>query len=212
MKLIQLQGAFTYKVTTGEEALGKTEIFNYTIQNGTQTDTAQIIIDISGTAFDDGTLLPPDYLDQVVANDDLATVQNYYEEPGDDIGTTGGASQLLGVGLVGIDISLGSEVPFNFEVEQNTTSDVTIDVSGSVLNLGLGVLGSILGLNSPQLFNAVLERRYVDENDVSQVEYIVVPNAITLNPGVTSTYSGTVTVEDLPLEHIHLHCKKPHKM
>lgn len=198
LEINTVTGAFTYKVTTGEEALGKTEIFNYTIQNGTQTDTAQIIIDISGTAFDDSILLPPEYLEEVVANNDLATVQNYYEEPGDDIGTTGGASQLLGVNLLGLNISLGSEVPFNFEIEQSTTSDVTINVSGSVNDVGLGVLGSILGLNSPQLFNAVLERRYVDENDVSQVKYIVVPNAITLNPGVTSTYSGTVTVEDLP--------------
>ncbi|MCL6238076.1 type I secretion C-terminal target domain-containing protein, partial [Acinetobacter sp. ANC 5033] len=198
LEINTVTGAFTYKVTTGEEALGKTEIFNYTIQNGTQTDTAQIIIDISGTAFDDGTLLPPDYVDQVVANDDLATVQNYYEEPGDDIGTTGGASQLLGVNLLGLNISLGSEVPFNFEIEQSTTSDVTINVSGSVIDVGFGVLGTLLGLNSPQLFNAVLERRYVDENDVSQVEYIVVPNAITFTPGITSTYSGTVTVEDLP--------------
>ncbi len=198
LEINTVTGEFTYKVTAGEEALGKTEIFNYTIQNGTQTDTAQIIIDIAGTPFDDSTLLPPDYVDEVVANDDLATVQNYYEEIGDDIGTTGGASQLLGVSLVGIDISLGSEVPFNFEVEQSTTSDVTINVSGSVIDVGLGVLGTLLGLNSPQLFNAVLERRYVDENDVSQVEYIVVPNAITFTPGITSTYSGTVTVEDLP--------------
>ncbi|MDM1275902.1 type I secretion C-terminal target domain-containing protein, partial [Acinetobacter indicus] len=198
LEINTVTGAFTYKVTTGEEALGKTEIFNYTIQNGTQTDTAQIIIDIAGTPFDDSTLLPPDYVDEVVANDDLATVQNYYEEIGDDIGTTGGASQLLGVSLVGIDISLGSEVPFNFEVEQSTTSDVTINVSGSVIDVGLGVLGTLLGLNSAQIFNAVLERHYVDDNNVSQVEYIVVPNAITFTPGITSTYSGTVTVEDLP--------------
>ncbi|MGE8571060.1 MAG: beta strand repeat-containing protein [Acinetobacter amyesii] len=208
LEINTVTGAFTYKVTSGEEALGKTEIFNYTIQNGTQTDTAQIIIDISGTAFDDGTLLPPDYVDQVVANDDLATVQNYYEEPGDDIGNTGGAGQLLGVELVGIPISIGSTTPFNFDVLENETSDVEIAVSGfKSTTLSLSLLNTLVDLLTGNTLyaDAVLQRQYLDENGVAQTENFVVEGGIALDAGLSIqdlsfgyTYSGLINYEDLP--------------
>ncbi|WP_329414755.1 BapA/Bap/LapF family large adhesin [Acinetobacter indicus] len=208
LEINTVTGAFTYKVTSGEEALGKTEIFNYTIQNGTQTDTAQIIIDISGTAFDDGTLLPPDYVDQVVANDDLATVQNYYEEPGDDIGNTGGAGQLLGVELVGIPISIGSTTPFNFDVLENQTSDVEIAVSGfKSTTLSASLLTTLADILTGNILyaDAVLQRQYLDENGVAQTENFVVESGIALDAGLSLadlsfgyTYSGLINYEDLP--------------
>ncbi|NOJ67967.1 BapA/Bap/LapF family large adhesin, partial [Acinetobacter indicus] len=208
LEINTVTGAFTYKVTTGEEALGKTEIFNYTIQNGTQTDTAQIIIDISGTAFDDGTLLPPDYVDQVVANDDLATVQNYYEEPGDDIGNTGGAGQLLGVELVGIPISIGSTTPFNFDVLENQTSDVEIAVSGfKSTTLSLSLLNTLADLLTGNTLyaDAVLQRQYLDENGVAQTENFVVESGVALDAELSIdnlsfgyTYSGLINYNDLP--------------
>ncbi|KAF1018890.1 MAG: hypothetical protein GAK29_04081 [Acinetobacter bereziniae] len=76
-------GGFTYTVTAGEAAVGKTEIFDYKLSNGATSDTAQIIINIAGTPADPGELTPPDYVDQVVANDDLATVKNYQETEGE---------------------------------------------------------------------------------------------------------------------------------
>ena len=141
--------------------------------------------------------MPPGYVDEVVANDDLATVQNYYEEPG-ILASQGGPSQLLGVDLLGLNISLGSDVPFNFEVKENTKSDVSVNVSGSVVNVGLGVLGALLG-SEPTLFNAVFERRYVDENGDPQIQYISVPNAISLTLNlITSSYTGSIQLDDLP--------------
>ncbi|WP_286423712.1 beta strand repeat-containing protein [Acinetobacter indicus] len=208
LEIDTVTGEFTYKVTVGEEALGKTEIFNYTIQNGTQTDTAQIIIDLSGTAFDDGTLLPPGYVDQVVANDDLATVQNYYEEPGDDIGNTGGAGQLLGVDVLGIPISIGSTIPFNFDVLENQTSDVEIAVSGfKSTTLSASLLTTLADLLTGNTLyaDAVLQRQYLDENGVAQTENFVVESGVALDAGLSIedlsfgyTYSGLINYEDLP--------------
>ncbi|WP_164709194.1 BapA/Bap/LapF family large adhesin [Acinetobacter sp. B51(2017)] len=201
-------GDFVYRVTAGEEALGKTEIFNYTIQNGTQTDTAQIIIDLAGIPFDDSSLLPPGYVDEVVANDDLATVQNYYEEPGDDIGNTGGAGQLLGIGLAGIAISVGTTTPFNFDVLENQTSDVEIVVSGvKSTTLSLSLLNTLADILTGNVLyaDAVLQRQYLDENGVAQTENFVVESGIGLNATLSIpnlsfgyTYSGLINYEDLP--------------
>jgi uncharacterized repeat protein (TIGR02059 family) len=195
-------GSFTYTVTAGEAAVGKTEIFNYKLSNGTTSDTAQLIINIAGTPADPGDLTPPDYVDQVVANDDLATVKNYQETVGDDVGVQGRASQLLGVNLLGLNVSLGNTVPFNFEVEENSTSSINVNVSGSFVNAALGgIVGTLLG-TSGKVFNAVLERQYLDENGVAQKEYFIVQDAVKLTAtgllGALFTYSGQINVDSLP--------------
>ncbi|WP_151957776.1 BapA/Bap/LapF family large adhesin, partial [Acinetobacter guillouiae] len=202
LEINTLTGVFTYTVTTGESALGKTEIFDYKLSNGATSDTAQIIINIAGTPADPGELTPPDYVDQVVARDDLATVKNYHESVGDDIGVQGRASQLLGVNLLGLNISLGNTVPFNFEVEENSTSSVNVSVGGSFVNAALGgIVGTLLG-TSGKSFNAVLERQYLDENGVAQKEYFIVQDAVKLTAtgllGAVFTYSGQINLDNLP--------------
>ncbi|WP_336932922.1 BapA/Bap/LapF family large adhesin, partial [Acinetobacter bereziniae] len=195
-------GNFTYTVTAGEAAVGKTEIFDYKLSNGTTSDTAQLIINIAGTPANPGDLTPPDYVDQVVANDDLATVKNYQETVGDDVGVEGRASQLLGVNLLGLNISLGNTVPFNFEVEENSTSSINVNVSGSVVSAAIGgLIGTLLG-TADKYFNAVLERQYLDENGVAQKEYFIVEDAVKLTPpgllGIVFNYSGQINVDNLP--------------
>ncbi|WP_052945872.1 BapA/Bap/LapF family large adhesin, partial [Acinetobacter sp. Ag2] len=202
LEINTLTGAFTYTVTAGESAVGKTEIFDYKLSNGATSDTAQIIINIAGTPADPGELTPPDYVDQVVANDDLATVKNYQETAGDDVGVEGRASQLLGVNLLGLNISLGNTVPFNFEVEENSTSSINVNVSGSVVSAAIGgIVGTLLG-TADKYFNAVLERQYLDENGVAQKEYFIVEDAVKLTPpgllGIVFNYSGQINVDNLP--------------
>ncbi|WP_157432065.1 beta strand repeat-containing protein, partial [Acinetobacter sp. WC-743] len=202
LEINTLTGVFTYTVTAGESAVGKTEIFDYKLSNGATSDTAQIIINIAGTPADPGDLTPPDYVDQVVANDDLATVKNYQETVGDDVGVQGRASQLLGVNLLGLNVSLGNTVPFNFEVEENSTSSINVNVSGSFVNAALGgIVGTLLG-TSGKVFNAVLERQYLDENGVAQKEYFIVQDAVKLTAtgllGAVFTYSGQINVDSLP--------------
>ena len=202
LEINTLTGAFTYTVTAGESAVGKTEIFDYKLTNGATSDTAQIIINIAGTPADPGELTPPDYVDQVVANDDLATVKNYQETAGDDVGVEGRASQLLGVNLLGLNISLGNTVPFNFEVEENSTSSINVNVSGSVISAAIGgIVGTLLG-TADKYFNAVLERQYLDENGVAQKEYFIVEDAVKLTPpgllGIVFNYSGQINVDNLP--------------
>ncbi len=202
LEINTLTGAFTYTVTAGESAVGKTEIFDYKLSNGATSDTAQIIINIAGTPADPGELTPPDYVDQVVANDDLATVKNYQETAGDDVGVEGRASQLLGVNLLGLNISLGNTVPFNFEVEENSTSSINVNVSGSVISAAIGgIVGTLLG-TADKYFNAVLERQYLDENGVAQKEYFIVEDAVILTPpgllGIVFNYSGQINVDNLP--------------
>ena len=202
LEINTLTGVFTYTVTAGESAVGKTEIFDYKLSNGATSDTAQIIINIAGTPADPGELTPPDYVDQVVARDDLATVKNYHESVGDDIGVQGRASQLLGVNLLGLNISLGNTVPFNFEVEENSTSSVNVSVGGSFVNAALGgIVGTLLG-TSGKSFNAVLERQYLDENGVAQKEYFIVQDAVKLTAtgllGAVFTYSGQINLDNLP--------------
>ncbi|MFW1973037.1 BapA/Bap/LapF family large adhesin [Acinetobacter bereziniae] len=202
LEINTLTGVFTYTVTAGESAVGKTEIFDYKLSNGATSDTAQIIINIAGTPADPGDLTPPDYVDQVVANDDLATVKNYQETVGNDVGVQGRASQLLGVNLLGLNVSLGNTVPFNFEVEENSTSSINVNVSGSFVNAALGgIVGTLLG-TSGKVFNAVLERQYLDENGVAQKEYFIVQDAVKLTAtgllGAVFTYSGQINVDSLP--------------
>ncbi|QQC86175.1 BapA/Bap/LapF family large adhesin [Acinetobacter bereziniae] len=202
LEINTLTGVFTYTVTAGESAVGKTEIFDYKLSNGATSDTAQIIINIAGTPADPGDLTPPDYVDQVVANDDLATVKNYQETVGDDVGVQGRASQLLGVNLLGLNVSLGNTVPFNFEVEENSTSSINVNVSGSFVNAALGgIVGTLLG-TSGKVFNAVLERQYLDENGVAQKEYFILQDAVKLTAtgllGAVFTYSGQINVDSLP--------------
>ncbi|NUF64516.1 type I secretion C-terminal target domain-containing protein [Acinetobacter bereziniae] len=202
LEINTLTGVFTYTVTAGESAVGKTEIFDYKLSNGATSDTAQIIINIAGTPADPGELTPPDYVDQVVANDDLATVKNYQETAGDDVGVEGRASQLLGVNLLGLNISLGNTVPFNFEVEENSTSSINVNVSGSVVSAAIGgIVGTLLG-TADKYFNAVLERQYLDENGVAQKEYFIVEDAVKLTPpgllGIVFNYSGQINVDNLP--------------
>ena len=202
LEINTLTGAFTYTVTAGEAALGKTEIFDYKLSNGTTSDTAQIIINIAGTPADPGELTPPDHVDQVVAHDDLATVKNYHESAGDDVGVHGRASQLLGVNLLGLNISLGNTVPFNFEVEENSTSSIHVNVSGSVVSAAIGgLIGALLG-TADKFFNAVLERQYVDENGVIQKEHFIVEDAVKLTPpgllGIIFNYSGQINLDNLP--------------
>ena len=202
LEINTLTGAFTYTVTAGEAALGKTEIFDYKLSNGTTSDTAQIIINIAGTPADPGELTPPDHVDQVVAHDDLATVKNYHESVGDDVSVHGRASQLLGVNLLGLNISLGNTVPFNFEVEENSTSSIHVNVSGSVVSAAIGgLIGALLG-TADKFFNAVLERQYVDENGVIQKEHFIVEDAVKLTPpgllGIIFNYSGQINLDNLP--------------
>jgi len=202
LEINTLTGVFTYTVTAGEAALGKTEIFDYKLSNGTTSDIAQIIINIAGTPADPGELTPPDHVDQVVANDDLATVKNYHESVGDDVGEQGRASQLLGVNLLGLNISLGNTVPFNFEVEENSTSSIHVNVSGSVVSAAIGgLIGALLG-TADKFFNAVLERQYVDENGVIQKEHFIVEDAVKLTPpgllGIIFNYSGQINIDNLP--------------
>ncbi|UOH17076.1 BapA/Bap/LapF family large adhesin [Acinetobacter sp. NyZ410] len=202
LEINTLTEAFTYTVTAGEAALGKTEIFDYKLSNGTTSDTAQIIINIAGTPADPGELTPPDHVDQVVAHDDLATVKNYHESAGDDVGVHGRASQLLGVNLLGLNISLGNTVPFNFEVEENSTSSIHVNVSGSVVSAAIGgLIGALLG-TADKFFNAVLERQYVDENGVIQKEHFIVEDAVKLTPpgllGIIFNYSGQINLDNLP--------------
>ncbi|WP_427927884.1 BapA/Bap/LapF family large adhesin [Acinetobacter guillouiae] len=202
LEINTLTGAFTYTVTAGEAALGKTEIFDYKLSNGTTSDTAQIIINIAGTPANPGELTPPDHVDQVVAHDDLATVKNYHESAGDDVGVHGRASQLLSVNLLGLNISLGNTVPFNFEVEENSTSSIHVNVSGSVVSAAIGgLIGALLG-TADKFFNAVLERQYVDENGVIQKEHFIVEDAVKLTPpgllGIIFNYSGQINLDNLP--------------
>ncbi|WP_327857354.1 BapA/Bap/LapF family large adhesin [Acinetobacter guillouiae] len=202
LEINTLTGVFTYTVTAGESAVGKTEIFDYKLSNGSTSDTAQIIINIAGTPADPGELTPPDYVDQVVARDDLATVKNYHESVGDDVGVHGRASQLLGVNLLGLNISLGNTVPFNFEVEENSTSSIHVNVSGSVVSAAIGgLIGALLG-TADKFFNAVLERQYVDENGVIQKEHFIVEDAVKLTPpgllGIIFNYSGQINLDNLP--------------
>ncbi|MFW1795929.1 BapA/Bap/LapF family large adhesin, partial [Acinetobacter guillouiae] len=202
LEINTITGVFTYTVTAGESAIGKTEIFDYKLSNGTTFDTAQIIINIAGTPADPGELTPPDHVDQVVANDDLATVKNYQETEGKDVGLEGRASQLLGVNLLGLNISLGNTVPFNFEVEENSTSSIHVNVSGSVVSAAIGgLIGALLG-TADKFFNAVLERQYVDENGVIQKEHFIVEDAVKLTPpgllGIIFNYSGQINLDNLP--------------
>ena len=149
------------------------------------------MINIAGTPVDAELVLPPNYVEQVVANDDLATVQNYYEEQGKQIGKKGDASQLLGVNLAGIGLNIGSEEPLVFTVGENKTSDIVINVSGSGLSVGTA---------GTTYFNAVLERNYIDGNGVEQKEYFVVENAVQMESVllVGVSYSGTISAEGLP--------------
>ncbi|NHC03901.1 type I secretion C-terminal target domain-containing protein, partial [Acinetobacter sp. 187] len=195
-------GEFTYTVTAGEAAIGQTEIFDYTLSDGQMTDTAQIILDITGTPVDPSELLPEDNITQIVANDDLATVQNYYEEPGDELNKVGGVGGLLNAQLAGMEFSVGSNTAFNFVVDKNETSDVEITVSGSAT---LGLLNVILG--SRTQFDAILQRTYVDDSGVAQTEIIQFENAITLNrvqvgeplgiPLYEYQYQGVISRDDL---------------
>lgn len=62
-------------------------------------------------------------------------------------GTEGNLSQLVGVSLLStINVSLLSGSSFRFNVDNNTTEDMTVDVSGVSLLSTAGLLTSIVNL------------------------------------------------------------------
>ncbi|MEK7739825.1 MAG: BapA/Bap/LapF family large adhesin, partial [Pseudomonadota bacterium] len=91
---------------------------------------------------------------------------------------------------------------FNFEVEENSTSSIHVNVSGSVVSAAIGgLIGALLG-TADKFFNAVLERQYVDENGVIQKEHFIVEDAVKLTPpgllGIIFNYSGQINLDNLP--------------
>uniref|UniRef100_UPI001F4FC88E Ig-like domain-containing protein n=1 Tax=Rosenbergiella collisarenosi TaxID=1544695 RepID=UPI001F4FC88E len=132
--------------------------------------------------------------DQLTANADthLATVTAVQDNL---TGTSGNVVQLVGLtALSVINVSLFSSNSFNFKVNDNTSEDVTLDVSGSVALsavAGLTSLLSLLGLNS---FNADLSVINTSTGEVVQT----LSNAISINSGLVNlTYSGSVYVQGL---------------
>ncbi|SEQ32438.1 type I secretion C-terminal target domain (VC_A0849 subclass) [Rosenbergiella nectarea] len=132
--------------------------------------------------------------DQLIANADThtATVTAVQDNL---TGTSGNIVQAVGLtALSVVDISLFSSNTFDFTVSNNTSEDVTLDVSGSVALsavAGLTSLLSLLGLNN---FSADLSVINTSTGEVVQT----LSNAISINAGLVNlTYSGSVYIQGL---------------
>uniref|UniRef100_UPI001F4EFECC Ig-like domain-containing protein n=1 Tax=Rosenbergiella collisarenosi TaxID=1544695 RepID=UPI001F4EFECC len=162
-------------------------------------DLSVTLTDSSNNESDKGTVNYSDNSgsgtgDQLTANADThsATVTAVQDNL---TGTSGNVVQLVGLtALSVINVSLFSSNSFNFKVNDNTSEDVTLDVSGSVALsavAGLTSLLSLLGLNS---FNADLSVINTSTGEVVQT----LSNAISINSGLVNlTYSGSVYVQGL---------------
>uniref|UniRef100_UPI001F4DF294 Ig-like domain-containing protein n=1 Tax=Rosenbergiella epipactidis TaxID=1544694 RepID=UPI001F4DF294 len=162
-------------------------------------DLSVTLTDSSNNESDKGTITYSDNSgsgtdDQLIANADThtATVTAVQDNL---TGTSGNIVQAVGLtALSVVDVSLFSSNTFNFTVSDNTSEDVTLDVSGSVALsavAGLTSLLTLLGLNS---FSADLSVIDTSTGEVVQT----LSNAITINSGLVNlTYSGSVYIQGL---------------
>ncbi|WP_241613430.1 Ig-like domain-containing protein, partial [Rosenbergiella epipactidis] len=162
-------------------------------------DLSVTLTDSSNNESDKGTITYSDNSgsgtdDQLIANADThtATVTAVQDNL---TGTSGNIVQAVGLtALSVVDVSLFSSNTFNFTVSDNTSEDVTLDVSGSVALsavAGLTSLLTLLGLNS---FSADLSVIDTSTGEVVQT----LSNAISINSGLVNlTYSGSVYIQGL---------------
>ncbi|KMV68323.1 hypothetical protein AI29_09380, partial [bacteria symbiont BFo2 of Frankliniella occidentalis] len=162
-------------------------------------DLSVTLTDSSNNESDKGTITYSDNSgsgtdDQLIANADThtATVTAVQDNL---TGTSGNIVQAIGLtALSVVDVSLFSSNTFKFRVSDNTSEDVTLDVSGSVALsavAGLTSLLTLLGLNS---FSADLSVIDTSTGEVVQT----LSNAITINSGLVNlTYSGSVYIQGL---------------
>ncbi|HBS5974572.1 TPA: type I secretion C-terminal target domain-containing protein, partial [Klebsiella pneumoniae] len=113
-------------------------------------------------------------------------------------GTEGNLSQLVGVSLLStINVSLLSGSSFRFNVDNNTTEDMTVDVSGVSLLSTAGLLTSIVNLlGAGNTLTADLSVIDIATGRVVAIDAGSVSISATLLGGLV--YSGTASFENLP--------------
>lgn len=127
-------------------------------------------------------------------------------------GTEGNLSQLVGVSLLStINVSLLSGSSFRFNVDNNTTEDMTVDVSGVSLLSTAGLLTSIVNLlGAGNTLTADLSVIDIATGRVVAIDAGSVSISATLLGGLV--YSGTASFENLPAGSYALAISSPNLM
>ncbi|WP_167375551.1 BapA/Bap/LapF family large adhesin [Brucella cytisi] len=125
--VINADGSYTYTPNGDTSSVGQSEVFTYTISDGTNSVEANLSINLDGELVADDTALAGVEYDYVVT-------------PGESIPDAVEYSWVVSIpGLP--PVGTGSLVSSSFEVEANTTQDITLTVdAGSLLGLGTGVV------------------------------------------------------------------------
>ncbi|MCM0752498.1 hypothetical protein DEA98_18860 [Brucella pseudogrignonensis] len=124
--ILQSDGSYTYTPNGTPESVGQTDTFTYTISDGINTAEANLSVEI------DGARLAADTAQAGIEYDYLVT---------DGIDIPNALSYSWTAVLAGVPVlPTGSLIGQSFEVDANTTQDVTLSINtGSLLALGSGV-------------------------------------------------------------------------
>ncbi|WP_228727474.1 type I secretion C-terminal target domain-containing protein [Klebsiella sp. RHBSTW-00215] len=178
---IHSDGSYSYQLTKGGAAIGKSDVFSYTITDaGGHTSTTSLTINIGGN-------IEPAQANPDTQDTDLTAT---FDTLNGESGTIG---QLVGVSLLGsVSVSALNGNSFDFDVAAGSNEKVQLAVSGSA---GLSVAAILSLLGGASSFTADLS--IVDKTTGLVVE--VLSNAVSINAsGINLVYSGGGWTSMLP--------------
>ncbi|EOF4706023.1 beta strand repeat-containing protein, partial [Klebsiella oxytoca] len=178
---IHSDGSYSYQLTKGGAAIGKSDVFSYTITDaGGHTSTTSLTINIGGN-------IEPAQANPDTQDTDVTSIYDTLN------GESGAIGQLVGVSLLGsVDVGLLNGNTFDFNVAAGSSEKVQLAVSGSA---GLSVAAILSLLGGASSFTADLS--IVDKATGQVVE--VLSNAVSINAsGINLVYSGGGWTSMLP--------------